>query len=891
MAPSRPTGVNPRPEDFLEKGRSTVERTANNCWFPVYCALVMAGVSDSRILEIRGTLMIVYQRSGIRGLATTIKRWGKAVRVILEDNPRTRSRNGQHQTGYAKSMKNWTAFINARGLADRASRIDMVKAQGEREIPPFLLDRTLIGALRTNPSRDLLERLVILSNLGRTQPSPDREEVVKGLRAFKRLIETPRRHNLRVRAFVQKCFSTFRGKGVTSHTHWSFTGHASLEYSRGMGGKTREVIDKVLDDFIKRPITTLVNSKPPEPLVDLTGLTVINPEDWDPTKKIGEVVYPSLVRVRENSADARLGHIGLLWALTTLQAEGSLALESNEFRPGLFLMSQPPQYSVVWCRLMSRVEGLAEEGWKCRVITITSMAATVLGHVARHMLDPILLTDPLIRIGLRDKVKLWSLLRHLKIPPEVADSVDLTTATDAPTREIVQDVLHGILDGVNHPHDKFLRMAAEVACSDREFSGEMPPTEHRRGIMMGEPLSGIFLNGMSYAVRSLARPLANEYPELLKADWSNQQCDDWIAANEGRIQEFLDRANPGDDRLSSQSGDDMIIFTNSGFGAVLRVCYRIFECIPSETTWYTSKRYALFTEEAALNIPDGKGWVFVDSVKPRTFVPTKSDPDTVPILGKISLLTSYLRYIVEDHGPQDRRFRDAVRLVDLMVKRDPRVWKPIHLDNLAVGLPRSLGGILHPIGLEPGYVASLNGDIQAGIWDYLAQPDLQLLRQEFLSEDSDRGVDPDLLERLVSGFFEHIELYELKTYEDIQESLPEEERGFTYKVRQKAKSLEYVSLADSLNEIVRNCTFLAMVQGEQAKRARPMRQVRNRAEAMRLRGGRTLPSREQVQWNSTDISKFLQSKRNNLFIPRTSLKEFFEGMDMPSLMVTFVTIR
>lgn len=891
MARTQPLEASPQPEEFLKAGRyGGSTREAKNSWFPVYCSFILAGIEDSRILELRRILIDVYQASGLRGMATTIKRWAKATRVILEANPRTLVRGAKDfQTGYSKSMRNWANLVNARNLAPTQVLADMVLAQGEREIPPFLISPGLINALLPNPSRILLERLVILSNLGRTQPSPGKEEVEKGLLAFKGLVEQPRRHGLRVRRFVERCFSRFRGKGVDRRSHWSVTSHASLEYTRRDGGKTQEIIDKVLHEFMQLPITSLCDSKPPEALVDATGTLVIDPEFWDPAAKIGEVVYPGLCSVREISADARLGHIGFLWAWWTLKIEGELALDSNEFSPGLFLQSTRPQYSAVWCSLLARVEALAEEGWKCRVITITSMAAVVLGHVARHLLDPVLISDELIRIGLRDKVKLWSLLRKIRVPPANADSVDLTTATDGPPREIVQDVLHGLLDGIKHPQDMFLRLAADIACSPREFQGKHAPSVHNRGIMMGEPMSGIFLNAMSFAVRSLTAPLLRQFPEIAEPGWTNVQCDEFIASHQAELQEFLDTsAIPQDDRLSSQSGDDVIAFSNGGYGSAMRVAYRVFELIPSENTWYESTRYALFTEEAAIKVDDGQGWKFVDSIKPRTFVPASSDPDTVPILGKLALMTSYLRYIVEDHGQEDARFVRAVRLADLLINQDPRVWKPIQKDNLAVGLPRSLGGILHPIGLQRSYVSSLVPEIRNGVWRYAHLPPLEILRQEFLAEDPERGADPELVAALVSGFFDTIEDYEVKTLEEVKLMVPEEDRRFSYKVAQHAKAAGLKSIQECLSEIVRQSTFLALLQGARRSRPRPMQQVRRAAERIRLRDGPAeLPSEQEAQWNSIDLSKALANARSSIYLPKEAVTSYLSSLDFPSMHVEF----
>jgi len=893
MAPARPLEASPQPEEFLKGGAPSEQgrlRVAKNSWFPVYCSFVLAGVRDSRILEIRAILVEIYKSSGIRGLATTIKRWAKATRVILENNPRTIVR-GAHRNdcGYSRSIRNWTFLMRARNLASEDTIRDMIGIHGEREIPPFFMDPLIIRTLMRDPSRDLLERLVILSNLGRTQPSPDKEECDKNLRKFKTTVESPRLHTLRVRQFVARCFQRLRGKGVTRSSHWSVTGHSSLEYTRRDGGKTQEIIDKVLHEFMHLPITAICPNKPDEKLQDITGATVIDPEFWDPTVKIGEVVFPEMCADRELSADARLGHIGLLWSLWSLQTEGFLVLDSNQVSPGLYLGSTPPQNSVVWSSLPARVEGIAEEGWKCRVITITSMAATVLGHVARHLLDPVLVSDQLIRIGMRDKVKLWSLLRHIGIAPAFAESVDLTTATDVPPREIVQDVLHGVLDGVAHPLDPFLRVAADVACSDREFSGRIAPRVHNRGIMMGEPLSGIFLNGMTYAVRNLIAPLMSRFPETAaSAGWSNAQCDAWILERLPELQEFLDSAVPHDDRLSSQSGDDNILFSNGGYGNATRVAYRIFELTPSEFTWYESDRYAIFTEEAAIRVADGKGWKFVDSIKPRTFVPVGSDPDTIPILGKLALMSSYLRYIVEDYGDTDERYVKAIRLADLMISQDPRVIRPIRRDDLAVGLPRSLGGILHPVGLQKRYVASLKPEIQRGIWDFVHKPPLEILRQEFLAEDPERGVDPKTLEILVSGFFELIESYEMKTLEEVALMVPEEDRRFHYKVLQAAKAAELKSIQSCLDEIVRNCTFLALLQGQRTKRSNPMHQVRRAAERLRTADVTSgIPSEAESSWNSTDISKFLQKQRNSIFLPAKAVHDYMSMLDFPSMRVDF----
>lgn len=873
-------------------------KTADTCWFPLYCALVLCDTDSCTIERTKGHLARTFEKTGMRGMATTVKRWARCVRVILANEDSTRVAHSPQNAGFAKKARNWAHEVRSRNLCSESCFQEIVREQGNREIPPYLLDPKHIRALSPDATRVDLERLVIPSNTGRTVPSPDGTEKIRSLEKFRTLIETEPRHVFRVRSVVERACRTGLRSVTRRDSHWSIASTASGDYTRGMGGKTQEIVDKIIGDFLVAPVTRVCPSRPTKKLKDITGTLALDPEDWEPDKRVCDVLFKSFLTTgATNAPDNRLGHIGLLWALHELRFAESCEFVGNEWAPFLWEEDTEIEMTLESACLQTRVTGVLEEGWKCRVITITSMAATIVGHVARHLMDPILWSSIQISIGLKDKVKLWSFLRHMgPNGPMHAESVDLTTATDSPTRLVVRDTLDGFTDfavgGKSKEQTTFLRLAVQIASSDRDFipeKGAPPcPRHHRRGIMMGEPLSGVFLNAMSLTVRSMHRVFSTNFPELdSNRPMTNGEIDAWLDINHQAVQAFLDEAPLDDHITSTQSGDDVVAFGAASVSNSIRACYRIFEMMPSETTWFSSKRYALFTEEVAIQLPDGQGWKFIDAPKPRLFADTAGDPDGQPILGKLGQITGYLRYIVEER-PDSPMLDRAIALADRLIARRRSVYSRVMKHDMPVGLPRCLGGIDHPVGLKKGYVSSLREDYLDTVNRYMDLTCLELIELEYEPEET-RGVDPDILKQYVLSYVKHVMENPEKcvSRQSLFDELPDGRKNFR-SMNQLAKTRGLSTVYSQIGTIEKRLMFDLLLKGGKLNRTkvRPITAISRRFERTSLKLANHSIGRPRI-WELGEIKKRVSDRKAETFFPDFELDLWVEGLDLPSMRVSF----
>jgi hypothetical protein len=215
--------------------------------------------------------------------------------------------------------------------------------------------------------------------------------------------------------------------------------------------------------------------------------------------------------------DRRLGLFGLDWAIRELSRAfpGNVLSDS----PYLTFGSFPPNLCFDG-ELPARVCTLAEEGFKARVITIVMLSASIIQGVARYFLDDSMRTDRNVKIGLLSKVKLYDFMVLLNngdrrgidsfdmmsVFLRTAVSADLTCATDTPPRLGPRSLLEGYTQSIcRREVNRFVAFAVEVGTSPRGFQSRFRPPGwfHMCGIMMGEGLSGTYLNVMSGIVRAI----------------------------------------------------------------------------------------------------------------------------------------------------------------------------------------------------------------------------------------------------------------------------------------------------------------------------------------------------------------------------------------------------
>jgi hypothetical protein len=327
-------------------------------------------------------------------------------------------------------------------------------------------------------------------------------------------------------------------------------------------------------------------------------------------------------------------------------------------------------------------------------------------------------TEKLVKVGLLSKVKLYDFLVSLNNGDRrgVADyqrpsvflktalSADLTTATDTPYRNAPLSMLRGFMRTVSGlRHLRFLEFAIEVGCSQRGFESPLKPHGHvhRCGIMMGEGLSGTYLNVNSGIVRSILQDFMYHFDFYRGVTVGEAR--NFVLGHVDLIQDYLHTVSIDRfDDSSTQSGDDMIILGHFSASEVRRFAILLYVILgnkPSESTFYSSESYATFTEETAVRHSATLGWVFIDCIKPRLYSFTSKDGIS-PILSHISQITRSLEYIGDEAYIQ--RVCDVV---DIIIASNRPIRERVERYNLVVSFPPDLGGLDHPLrlldGMEP----------------------------------------------------------------------------------------------------------------------------------------------------------------------------------------------
>lgn len=722
-------------------------------------AMLLAGCSDSTVQEI---LRIISQLDngslGYRRVGLTLKRWKAIVTDILARKlPKDCDDTAiSHSRMLCKSSH----VLRSYGWSD-ADIKSAVEFHGRRRIPPFLLDPALVGALCPDPTFDQLKRLVPLANIGRTAPMGSESEIRSSLDGFVDNVTNFSWNGLSFQASVTKLLRMRRLRS-RSISRWDVTVKASLESSRREGGKLSFFSDDFVDNFLFLPVRVFIPEKPVGDVYDITGTVVLHASEYDPDLRFASVAYSDVGDPDpEVICDARLGHLGLFWALWYLRNNSGLAFEAEE--DGLnFGIGRLPKLRVTGGSLHARVAPVPEPGLKVRVITIVTFAASIVGTLARHMVDePMYDMDPFIRIGLLSKVKLYDFMvklnggRHDGIADssfnslafEIATSVDLTTATDTPPLHVVREVLESVHSAISGgPGSNLFRFAVDLACCRRVFQlpNDRTIDNHNCGIMMGEGLSGIFLNISSYFIRCAIHEFKYKLPDYNGK--SVNDADQYIAENCARIQLVLEDLQFDNPLHSVQSGDDVSIFSFESISDHLILLYRCLGFKPSESSWYESNHFMTFTEEIALNTRDSKNWTFVDCVKPRLFRPLDAQGERA-VASRVKQIGDSLRYI-KDVEVRDR----LIPLVDRMVRSCPSMSRVIEQYHIPVGLPTWLGGLGHPIGDELCYISTVP-QLYRDTIRFLAEADVETLAQVLITSDhvGVQSEDVELLSKMVTA--------------------------------------------------------------------------------------------------------------------------------------------
>jgi len=656
-----------------------------------------------------------------------------------------------------------------------------------------------------------------------------------------------------------------RSESAPIYSRWEASSKSSLDYSRSEGGKFGEVIDCVVHDFMYQTIDQLIPYEPIGDLLDIFGNVALKNGDWAVGAPITDVLYRDISS--GEPTDSRFGLFGVLWAMSDLMERYPEDITCDS-EYGILGYAIPTfEFSgTVECRISS----IEEMGWKARVVTITPLSVGIMQVILRHCLDPYVRSDPKVKIGLLSKVKLYDLMVSLNpngragvadssasFYYESVESVDLTTATDSPYRFSIHALLQTFVrETLPRRMSNFYEFVLDLALSDREFVGiDIPESwTHNCGIMMGEAMSGVYLNVMSGIIRSCVLTFRQAFLDFRGN--SVQDCDDFIRNHPDRIQNWLNTTvlfSFGES--SSQSGDDVIVFNNQRPHEVQRylmLLYRIFGLRPSESTFYSSEYVGTFTEEFCVKNLETNGWTFVDIIKPRLFLPGELRGDLESVVSRIRQISGMVKYQRNDID----LVHNVSHIVDEMIQLNPVLRDRCSRYGIIDCLPSFLGGLDHPRQYEIGW----HLDYAVEEFDYIVKLS-GCTEQEFLDvkyswafeEIADSAEVPLIREVMIRIYQYFISLERGDPLDGIEpllvypeDSLPVECQNSGFAARSRAlnayKSNQGLhSLDDIISSVLSSLRFKLLLNGEVTEKLNPLIKLRNRREFL-ISKAREIPS-------------------------------------------------
>jgi predicted transcriptional regulator with HTH domain len=318
----------------------------------------------------------------------------------------------------------------------------------------------------------------------------------------------------------------------------------------------------------------------------------------------------------------------------------------------------------------------------------------------------------------------------------------------------------------------------------------------------------------------------------------------------------------------------------------------MFEMDPSETTWYSSKEYATFTEEAALYSPEG-GWQYVDSPKPRGFSMAENNPDACPILGKIGMLAKYVSY--EEGGSPLRRI--VCELIDRQISkhvvlsqelnkaiRNPRSKLKTGVKaRISLHLPSSMGGIGHPRAQEDLW--EVLSEVEKKILIYSSQQNPVETLIESISSRVERGIEPASVRTHLEGFISSINQEDIMTGDRIFE-ITKDKRFAEHK--RYAENNDLLSLQTCLNKIMTNYMFLDSLKGK--PKARNRGQIRRlRSQFRKLADASSeieIPEKSPFRSLKACIANIVRSQAD-VYVPKQVYLDYIARLEFPSMQIFF----
>lgn len=873
-------------------------------WVCLLCALWSSGSSVDAIIEMKSLFMRAFLSSGLRGVSSLLKGWSNATRSILAVSDFDTT-----HVGYCKRAKNCRYALRKAGLTDLEIQTVIDRYDQRVGIPPFLLSHPFVRILLPEAPHDVYLRVVSLANIGRASPVADAAKCRDSEISFYSTTSRTWNWNFDFRSISRQYGQLCHQRVAPPHSsRIELSSHSSFQFPRSLGGKNEEIRRAVMDSYLIKTVDDFVPEQPNSDLYDCLGNLVLRQSDWSIGEPITSVFYPSLRSEDGFGDDRRFGLFILDWAIRSLSELGMLDSSSPYVSIGSFC-------PILRFRgvLESRVSVLPEEGFKARVITITELCVSIVEIVARHFLDPFVRADRMVKIGLLSSVKLYDLMVEISTSRRGVDSfespsflhrsalsADLTTSTDTAYRSSISSILEGFCETCPFGHERnIIRLALDVCLSTRHFVSDLcPPNhEHRCGIMMGEAMSGVYLNVMSGIVRAILADFSDEFDHY--DGTSVEDADQFILDHSDWIQLFLDNTRiRGFGHDSSQSGDDLIVFSQrhpDDLRRFLILLYRVMGLCPSESTFYSSELFATFTEEIAVKHRGTFGWVFIDAIKPRLFKPLDSSGIS-SVLSRIARLGNTCKYLRDPS--QISRVSDAV---DFMIESCPVIRDRVNRYRLVPSFPPALGGLGHPSRFLEGTeidVPSVDRAVAVRI-SLCSDEELFKIKYSWAYEDlDDENADLvrsilsrvyDAYANLPSGLDSDVVLHPYHTYTD-EKILP---RGiypshscYIRDLSLRKKELGLASLDDIVVHVSSSVRLRLELDQTTTEELNPLVKLRRRREFLISRTADLVGDEHDFSWHTLNIVSYrFQASFQGTNVLMEEFLDLLDLTDLPSLSI------
>jgi hypothetical protein len=511
-------------------------------------------------------------------------------------------------------------------------------------------------------------------------------------------------------------------------THWSITGKSCYDFTvsdGGKGGHRDDIKEFMMSEFPKSWIGLEI--------FDLNGRSAGIVQEGP----MSHWIYPNDIGL-ESGIDARIGRLGMAWAIYQGQLTGGL--ESNSVL-GFFL------HEAQWVIYGSqgRHTAVPEGGNKVRFVTMVEFWNVLLQYIPVKVLFNSL-KDP--RLGLHiDAYALYKLVAGRKgALPAWADCTDLSTATDGISRDFVMAVCR-VLKSISK--NRAFQLGIDCGSSDR-FLDDMVG-DHLCGILMGEPLAKIILTIFTLCGSEMSSALDEARPFVPSiGNWATQYEEhkeiilDTILADDRHYKYPLELMC-GDDDISFENGTSRACFRRIVIAGLLKA-----DLSPGKDLF--SDNLGIFAEQYVVKLPDGK-WKYVDTLPWRLFTHSgKAGTKSDPLISKGSLISRRLAYISYEEGDAFESER-IERIVDSLMRTNRPYHRLQSEEGIPWGLPSAFGGCDHPMVHRASYVYNETDkdDFRRRRW-FFENADVKAICRRSLKEifeENDHVEEVDVAERIL----------------------------------------------------------------------------------------------------------------------------------------------